>query len=135
MSDVAKAGTLAEIEIVDWQVTEGSDEELTDAQKLPWKVAITEGTWGALIEFTAPDGSTRHAQIEVKDGNPRVLLSGDGETVDAVATLCRDHVHVAASKLPAGRRGPQAVVMGEDGMAQAGDEPRPDLHEGLPPTP
>jgi hypothetical protein len=132
-SETADA-TLAKIELVDWRIQDGDDRELTEGQKQSWTMSVKEGGWGAVIEFTAPDGTVRSMNVELSQGNPRLFIYSDGDEAEACVTLGRDKVHVRADNAPGGAYPFQGATFGKDGMVAATDDAEPDFVD-VAPTP
>ncbi|AOG02987.1 hypothetical protein [Bosea sp. RAC05] len=66
--------------VVDWRVSDGADEDLTEVQKKPWPVEIVKSGYdGLILEFKAPDGTQRQLMIEIEQGNLKILTYRDPE--------------------------------------------------------
>lgn len=125
------AGASLEVELLDWRVEEQAGDELSEAQKKPWKMIVAEGGWGATIDFIAPDGTRRSVGIEINLGNPKLTTFTAGDEVDAIVTLGRESTHVTTNTSIPGAA-IQAVICDSDGMRKAADEAEADFADESP---
>ncbi|SOC30358.1 hypothetical protein [Thalassospira xiamenensis] len=116
---------LFESEISDWRMAEGETDGLTDTQKKPWPMKITEGGYGGLmLEFTAPDGTSRSVAVEIDQGNLKMVVFRDREEFDAIVTVQNDGIHVQPNQ----RLAP-SYLFNEDGVSDASSAPTPSYSE------
>lgn len=81
-------------QMADWRIADGVADELSDLQKAPWTINVTEGGYGGLfIEATAPDGSRR---LEINMGNLHAAVGGDADELHATIQIGKDETRAVA---------------------------------------
>lgn len=66
--DKHKRKVLARVSLQDWRVEDGSTEDLTPDQRVPWEVTLEEGSWGPSIKFVHPTGQEHEIATEINAG-------------------------------------------------------------------
>lgn len=115
---------LADTQIVDWRVGEGEDGALSGKQKQPWPVRLYQMGNALSMEFDTPDGTKRLLNIELDQGNLK-LMPHRGEDVDLDAIVLVETDRVLISHYQGG----SAVAFDENGVHQVAYEPKPSLGE------
>lgn len=126
-----QTGKSLEIDLLDWRVQDKADDELSEAQKKPWKMIVSEGGWGASIDFIAPDGTRRSVAIEINLGNPKLATYTSGDEVDAFVTLGRENTHVTSNAAPV-NPAIEAVIVDTEGVRKAPAEADADFADESP---
>ncbi len=112
--------------IADWRVSDGAADDLTETQRQPWPVKVTEGGYGGLfLELTAPDGTLRSVAVEIDQGNVRLVVFRDRDECDAIVTVQDDGVHVQAMV-----GGDKSYLFNEDGVRATSGAPKASFGDG-----